>query len=155
MYWWIHDLWGPANLVASTVTELYDTLPRFTDVQWDCVWATHGLPVEVLAWKTTLGWGRTWPDSLIVIAKGGHLWCLRGSRVSCYQVISLARWLLIRISVTPSDMGEAWSLRPNVEMGTTLLVCWIYLDDVDYFVVMACCYFNHYLCYLCMLSIGC
>jgi hypothetical protein len=23
MYWRIHDLWGPANLVASTVTELY------------------------------------------------------------------------------------------------------------------------------------
>jgi hypothetical protein len=26
------------------------------------------------------------------------------------------------ISATPSDMGEAWSLRPNVEMGMTLLV---------------------------------
>jgi hypothetical protein len=25
--------WGPANLVASTVTELNDTLPCFTDVQ--------------------------------------------------------------------------------------------------------------------------
>jgi hypothetical protein len=37
MYWCIRDLWGPANLVASTVTELDDTLPRFTDVQWDSV----------------------------------------------------------------------------------------------------------------------
>jgi hypothetical protein len=29
------------------------------------------------------------------------------------------------------------------------------LDDIDYFVVMACCYFNYYLCYLYMLSLGC
>jgi hypothetical protein len=32
MYWHIHDLWGPANLVASMVAELDDILPRFTDV---------------------------------------------------------------------------------------------------------------------------
>jgi hypothetical protein len=25
MYWHIQDLWGPTNLVASTVTELEDT----------------------------------------------------------------------------------------------------------------------------------
>jgi hypothetical protein len=56
--------------------------------------------------------------------------------------------------MTPSDMGEACSLRSNVEVGTTLLVDLRLLDDVDYFVVMACCYFNHYLCYLCMLSLG-
>jgi hypothetical protein len=106
----IHDLWGPANLVASTVAELDDTLHRFMDVHWDSVRATHRLPVEVFVWKTTLGWGRTRPDSLIVIVKGGHSWCLCGSRVSCCHVISLARRLLIRISVTPSDMGEAYSL---------------------------------------------
>jgi hypothetical protein len=56
--------------------------------------------------------------------------------------------------MTPSDMGEACSLRSNVEVGTTLLVDLRLLDDVDYFIVMACCYFNHYLCYLCMLSLG-
>jgi hypothetical protein len=27
MYWCIHDLWGLANLVASMVTELYNTPP--------------------------------------------------------------------------------------------------------------------------------
>jgi hypothetical protein len=32
MYWRIWDLWGPANIVALTVAELDDTLPRFTDV---------------------------------------------------------------------------------------------------------------------------
>jgi hypothetical protein len=36
--------------------------------------------------------------------------------VSCCQVISLARCILIQISATPSDMGEACSLCPNVEV---------------------------------------
>jgi hypothetical protein len=48
-------LMGPTNLVALTVIELDDTLPRFMDVQWDSVWATHGLPIEVLTWNTALG----------------------------------------------------------------------------------------------------
>jgi hypothetical protein len=75
MYWRIRDLWGPVNLVASTVAELDNTLPHFMDVQWDSVWVTHGCPL-VIMWKTTLGQGRTRPDSFIVIAKGGHSWCL-------------------------------------------------------------------------------
>jgi hypothetical protein len=47
MYWRIQDLWGPTNLVASTVVELDDTLPLFTDVQWDSVRATHGCPLRL------------------------------------------------------------------------------------------------------------
>jgi hypothetical protein len=43
------------NLVASCVDELDDTLPRFTGVQWDSVWATHGVSVEAYVWKTALG----------------------------------------------------------------------------------------------------
>jgi hypothetical protein len=35
MHWRIWDLCGPANLIASTVIELDDTLPRFTNIQWD------------------------------------------------------------------------------------------------------------------------
>jgi hypothetical protein len=52
------------NLVASCVDELGDTLPHFTSVQWDSVWATHGMPAEAYAWKTTLGQGRTRLDFL-------------------------------------------------------------------------------------------
>jgi hypothetical protein len=100
----------PRKLSSFDVTELDNTLPCFTDDRRDSVRATHGLPDEVFAWKTTLGWDRTRLDSLIVITKGGHSFCLYGSRVLCCQIISLARWLLIRISVTPSDMGEACSL---------------------------------------------
>jgi hypothetical protein len=55
MYRHIWNLWGPANLVPSTVTKLDDTLPRFMDVQWDSVWATHGLTIEVFTWKMALG----------------------------------------------------------------------------------------------------
>jgi hypothetical protein len=69
------------------VIELDDTLHRFTDNRRDSVWATHELPREVFVWKTTLGRGRTRPNSLIVIAKGGHSCCLHGSRMSCCQVI--------------------------------------------------------------------
>jgi hypothetical protein len=43
------------NLVASCVDELDDTLPRFTGVQWDSVWVTHGESTEAYAWKTALG----------------------------------------------------------------------------------------------------
>jgi hypothetical protein len=55
MYWRIQDIWNLTNLVASTVTELDDTLPRFMDDRRDSVQATHGLLIKVFMWKTTLG----------------------------------------------------------------------------------------------------
>jgi hypothetical protein len=58
---------------------------------------------------TTVRWAQL--NSLIIIAKGGHSCCLRGSRVSCSQVDTLQGcFILIQISVTPSDMGDACSL---------------------------------------------
>jgi hypothetical protein len=41
------------NLVASCADGLDDTLPRFTGVQSDSVWATHVVSVEAYAWKMT------------------------------------------------------------------------------------------------------
>jgi hypothetical protein len=56
-------------------------------------------------------------NSLIVIRKCGHSCCLRGSRVSCDQVGTLQGYIiLIRISTTPLNMGDACSLCPNVEV---------------------------------------
>jgi hypothetical protein len=55
MSWCIWDVWGPVNLVASTVAELNDTLPRFTYDRSDSVQSTHGLPIEVFEWKMALG----------------------------------------------------------------------------------------------------
>jgi hypothetical protein len=58
-----------------------------------------------------------WLNSLIVIVKGGHSCCLRGSHVSCWQVDTLQGYIiLIQISVTPLNMGEACSLCSNVEV---------------------------------------
>jgi hypothetical protein len=50
------------NLVALCVDKLDVSLPRFTSVQWDSVWATHAVSAEAYAWKTALGQGRTRPD---------------------------------------------------------------------------------------------
>jgi hypothetical protein len=63
---------GSRKLSNLTVIELDDILPRFTGVHWDSVQVTHGLPVEVFAWKTALGRDRTRSDSLIVNVNGGH-----------------------------------------------------------------------------------
>jgi hypothetical protein len=80
--------------------------------------ATHGLPGEVSAWRTTLGLGRTRPDSLIVNAKGIHLCCLHGSLVLCCLAISPCMTTIdSNLSDTP-DMGEACSLSANVEHET-------------------------------------
>jgi hypothetical protein len=49
------EIWDHANLVASRVSKLDDTLPRFTDVQWESYLGHPWLPVEVIAWKTALG----------------------------------------------------------------------------------------------------
>jgi hypothetical protein len=54
MYWHIRDLWGPASLVALCVVKLDDTLPLFTGVQWNSVWATLGVSAEAYTWKMTL-----------------------------------------------------------------------------------------------------
>jgi hypothetical protein len=52
-------------------------------------------------------------------------------------------------------MSEACSLCPNVEDENDVMVDMTLFDDVDYFVVMACCYNIYYLSYLCMLIICC
>jgi hypothetical protein len=116
--------WGPANLVASCVTELDDTLPRFMGVQWDSVWVTHGVSTKAYAWQMALGRGRIRPDCLITswtVATRGAL-LARVCRV--VRFISLQGWLLIQISVTPSEMGDACLMHLNIEMFIFTL-CWM------------------------------
>jgi hypothetical protein len=43
----IRDLWGPANLVASTVTKLDDSPPYLMDDRSDSVGGHPRIPVEV------------------------------------------------------------------------------------------------------------
>jgi hypothetical protein len=76
---------------------------------WDSVWATHGLSIEVFAWKTVVGYG----------GPGSTLW-YSSQKVTTHvafvaHVCRVARLLpckviLIWISTTPSDMGDACSL---------------------------------------------
>jgi hypothetical protein len=40
----------------------------------------------------------------------GHLWCLCGLRVSCCQVVTLARFKLARVSGRLSDMSDTCPL---------------------------------------------
>jgi hypothetical protein len=58
--------------------------------------------------STRVRWAQL--DFLIVIVKDGHSCCICGSRVSWCQVVTLQGFILIRISATPSDLGDACSL---------------------------------------------
>jgi hypothetical protein len=55
----------------------------------------------------------------------------------CCQVIALTRCILIRISATLSDMSDACSLLSFSSNSTSLYCYENYMDDDDYFVVMA------------------
>jgi hypothetical protein len=70
----------------------------------------YGPPTDSLMcgimWKTYTREGCDPVNSLIIVANCEHSWCLRGSRVSCCQVISLARCELTRVCVNLSDMGD-------------------------------------------------
>jgi hypothetical protein len=94
-----------SNWVDSHVAELDDTLPPYGCYTGLCR-ATHGVSAEAYAWKTALRQGRTRPDSLTAswtVATRGALWACVCRVV---RFIPLQGWLLIQISVTPSDMGD-------------------------------------------------
>jgi hypothetical protein len=55
VYWRIHDLWGPANLVASTVAELDDTLLYFTDDIGIVFEPLTDYPVRFSRWRRHYG----------------------------------------------------------------------------------------------------
>jgi hypothetical protein len=106
MYWHIRDIRNPQTFVALCVNGLDNILPRFTGVQWDSVRATHGVSAEAYTWKMTLGWGMTQLDFL------ASSWIV-ATRVAfvahvcrIVRFIPLQGWLLIRISTTPSNMGD-------------------------------------------------
>jgi hypothetical protein len=95
-----------ANWVALCIDELDNTLPCFMGVQWDSVWTTHGVSTKAYAWKMALGQGRTRSNFLIT----SSIVATRGALLACVcrvvRFIPLQGWLLIQISMTPSDMGD-------------------------------------------------
>jgi hypothetical protein len=92
MYWRIHDLWGPTNLVASFVTET-EAIPPYLQDDNGIVYrpptdAQLGIP-----WKTCIRvrWAR------IVFMT---------SRVSCCQVYPFQGCKLVQICTTLSKMSD-------------------------------------------------
>jgi hypothetical protein len=104
-------LWGPANLLASTVAELDDILPYLTGDTRDSAWAVHGVSTKAYTWKTCTRVRWAWLDYLIVVVNCCHSWCLRGLRVSCCQVITLVRLTLPWVFVIHSDMCNTCPLQ--------------------------------------------
>jgi hypothetical protein len=106
MYWRIRNLWGPTNLVASMVAELDDTPLYFTDdtgiVFRPSTDYSSRFHVED---DTRVRWAQL--DSLILITKGGHSCCFRGSRVSCFQVVTLQSYIYSNLR---DPLGYRWCL---------------------------------------------
>jgi hypothetical protein len=70
-----------------------------------------------------------------IIMNYGHSWCLRDSRVLCCQVLSLARCILIRITATPSEMGEGLITESKCS-NSTFIILYVYHEvEVNYLVV--------------------
>jgi hypothetical protein len=96
----------PLNWVALCAAETEAILPYHTGVQWDSAWATHGVSAEAYAWKiyTRVRWALivSLTASWIVATRGA----LRAYVCRVVKFIPLQGWLLIRISATPSDMGD-------------------------------------------------
>jgi hypothetical protein len=133
MYWCLWDIWSPTNLVASCVTELDNTLPNLWMSRKDSV----GPPTECLPrhLKTALGLGRTRPDSLITswdIATHG---APTTHRCRVVRFIPMQGWLSTRISVTPSEMGDALIAMSKRSNSTFKMLYLIHEMDVDYLVV--------------------
>jgi hypothetical protein len=134
MYWCIHDLWSPTNLVASMVRRvgLYPTIPP--GCTRDSVWATHGCPSSI-SWKTCTRVRWTQLDSLIVVVNYYHSWCLCDLCLSCCQVVTLARFKLAQVTATLLDMSDSCLLL-SFRSNSTFIGLYLYRKmDVDYLVV--------------------
>jgi hypothetical protein len=73
----------------------------------------HGVSAEAYAWKTALGWGRTRPDSLTTSWTVTTCDALQACLCHVVRFIPLQGWLLIRISTTPSNMGDGLFAAPK------------------------------------------
>jgi hypothetical protein len=88
------------------------------------------MPIEVILWKTALGWGRT--RSRLFDSHQERWSLVLSSWLTCVVLSDyfLAWYIMIRIFTTPSDMGEACSLCPNVEVQTPLWSYENYINDM-------------------------
>jgi hypothetical protein len=114
------------NWVPSCGAEMEPILPYLTGVQWDSTWATHGVSAEAYAWKTCTRVRSALIISLVMSWIVATLGALLGWVWRVVKFIPLQGWLLIRISATPSDMGDGFfakSKRSNYTF-IMLLIPW-------------------------------
>jgi hypothetical protein len=123
------------NWVALCATEMEAILPYLTDVKWDIAWVTHSVSAEAYAWKTCtrVRW------ALIVSLTSSWIVATRGALRTCVcrvvRFIPLQGWLLIRISTTPSDMGDGLFAVFKCSNWTSFMIHMAYKMDIDYMIV--------------------
>jgi hypothetical protein len=122
------------NLVALCVTELDNTLPPY-GCYTGYYRATHDVSAKAYAWKTAQGCGRIWPDSLIV----SWMVATRRALLACVcrvvKFIPLQGWVLIRISMTPLDMGDGLFSAPKCSNSSFTMLYLVQGMDIDYLIV--------------------
>jgi hypothetical protein len=144
----------PPHLLSLCVVELDDTLPPYGCYIGYCR-ATHGVSAEAYVRKMALGRGRNWPDTLITLWTVATRGALPAHMCSVVRFIPLQIWLLIRISVTPSDMGDALFTTPKHSNTTFIMLYLIHEMDIDYLVVDEMINVSKLFDYTCMFNIGC
>jgi hypothetical protein len=101
---------GPANWVASCVTETEAILLDLTGVHRDTTWASHVVSAEASAWKTCtrVRWAliASLTASWTIVTHGAPFWPACAVLSGFY----LARFKLARVFAIPSDMGNTCPL---------------------------------------------
>jgi hypothetical protein len=136
------DLWGPANRrsLMIVVVGRYPTIPLEMSTR-----IVYGAPTDSpacgITWKTCTRerWDLDRPYG--IVAKGCHMWPVRGrAYVVLVRFIPLQDWLLIRISVTLSDMSDSLFTAPTRRNACLLLWWWLRWlindDEHDYYDVV-------------------
>jgi hypothetical protein len=107
--------WGPANWVASCVTETEAIIPYLTGVHWDSAWVTYGVSVEAYVWKTCtrVRWALIVSTTLWTIAtRSDFLACLcRATRYISCQFYSVLTVFCILFHSVPENLGMRFLLR--------------------------------------------
>jgi hypothetical protein len=112
------------NWVASCATEMEAILPYITSVQWDSAWPTQGVSTKAYAWKTCprVRW------ALIISLTASWIVATHGALQACVchvvMFIPLQGWLLIQISVTPSDMGDGLFAESKCRIINFIIMWW-------------------------------
>jgi hypothetical protein len=143
------------NWVASCVTEIEAILSYLMGVHQDSAWATHDVSAETYGWKTCTRVRWTLIVSLItswiIVTRGALLACV--CRV--VKFLPLQDWLLIWISVTPSEMGDSLFAVFKCRIISFIILWWQHCEW-EWLLCSHGLWWSYYcISYLCILTLGC